>query len=67
MAEKRFYIIYPENRFVTSSQMKMWYYDAVANDEIAREYLDLDDTARMAEALSDAGIITLGQSIMGAR
>lgn len=59
----KFWIIWPESRFVTEHQMKTWYFDAVANNQIAREYLDLADVAKMAEALSDAGLITLGQGI----
>lgn len=59
----KFWIIWPENRFVSDTQMKIWYYDAVVNGQIAKEYFDLTDTAMMAEALSDAGLITLGQGI----
>lgn len=59
----KFWIIYPENRFVSEQQMKTWYFAAAANGDIAREYLDLTDVAKMAEALGDAGLITLGQAI----
>jgi hypothetical protein len=61
----KFWIIWPENRFVSENQMKTWYFDAVANNEISREYLDLKDVSKMAAALNDAGLITLGQSIQG--
>lgn len=59
----RFWIIWPEARFVPAAQIRRWYFDAVANDQIAPEYLDEVRPERMAEALSDAGLITLGQSI----
>jgi hypothetical protein len=63
--DAKFWIVWPEQRFVSADQIRTWYSDAVANGEMAREYLDLTDVGRMAEGLSDAGMITLGQSIEG--
>lgn len=55
-----FYIVYPERRYVRASQIHTWYDDAVANGEIDQCYLNAKTHNEMAEALSDAGIITLG-------
>jgi len=55
------YILWPERRWVSESTMWTWYGDAVANREIADEYLYAHDLQTARRALSDAGIITLGQ------
>lgn len=57
------FIIWPDKRYVSLAQIKVWYSDAVANGDMGAKYLDLLDPWKMAEGLSDAGIITLGQSI----
>jgi hypothetical protein len=59
----RFYIIWPEKRFVAAGEIKTWYEDAVANGEIDSEYEGLsdDEVEIMADALHQAGAITLGK------
>lgn len=54
------YIIYPERRIVDDETIEMWYIDALANREIAEEYLHAKTIDQMARALDDAGIVTLG-------
>ena len=56
------YILWPEQRWVPEGTLRMWYSDAVANREIADEYLDAHDLQTMRRALSDAGLITLGHA-----
>ena len=60
MIKHNFYIVYPEVRFVSDRQIESWYADAVANDEIASEYLYAHDLQTKARGLSDSGVITLG-------
>jgi len=57
-------IIYPEIRNITDEQISSWYADAVVNKECE----DLDairhstiTIREMAEALHNAGLITLGK------
>ncbi len=57
-------LVYPEKRVVSNETIAQWYRDAVANDEIAPDYLSTEKhpTVRdMAAALMDAGIITVGE------
>jgi len=56
------YIIWPEKRFVDADTINSWYSDAVSNNEIAEEFLDIpkDNILQQGLALSDAGLITLG-------
>lgn len=56
-----FHLVYPEARTVSSGRISGWYMDAVANGKLAPEYLNLDatDFDKMAEALEDAGLITV--------
>ncbi len=60
MSEQKFRIVWPECRFVSANQIKVWYHDGVANGDIGRDYLGLEDVSKMAAALHDAGTITLG-------
>ena len=55
------YILWPERRWVPETQLWGWYNDAVANGEISDEYLGAHDLQTIRRALSDAGLITLGQ------
>lgn len=54
------YIIYPEQRWIDDTKLAMWYSDACTNGEVDDEYMGATTIKRMAAALSDAGIITLG-------
>jgi len=54
-----FQIIWPERRWVSEDQIKMWYTDAVANGEA--EETQLNDVEEMARELSSIGHITLGR------
>jgi len=54
-----FYIIYPGQRYVTAAQIHTWYSDACANGQIGKRYLDAKTHKEMADALADAGKITL--------
>jgi len=66
-----FYIIYPERRHVSAKWIHSMYRDALANGYIAEEYRGLNEVyinanpgighQKMADGLSDAGIITLGK------
>ena len=55
------YIIWPEQRHVSDETLWTWYRDAIDNRQIADEYLHAHDLQTVRRALSDAGIITLGQ------
>jgi hypothetical protein len=55
------YIVWPEKRYVTDDQIDVWYEDAVANDEIDAHYLGAETTQAKAEALDDAGLLTIGK------
>jgi|HubBroStandDraft_4_1064222.scaffolds.fasta_scaffold153449_2 hypothetical protein len=55
-------ILWPERRWLTAGQLWTWYEDAVANGEIADEYLYAHDLQTARRALNAAGIIILGQS-----
>lgn len=55
------YILWPEKRWVPEAKMWSWYRDAVDNGQIAEEYLHAHDLQTVRRALSDAGIVTLGQ------
>lgn len=56
------YLIYPEKKWIPVEKLSGWYHDAVANEEIDPSYVGLsdDEWSMQAEALSDAGLITLG-------
>lgn len=57
-------LVYPEKRVVSNATIATWYSDAVANNQIAQDYLSTEKhpTIRdMAAALMDAGIITVGE------
>lgn len=54
-----FKLLYPERRVVSERQIKTWYSDAVANDEVDDK--TCTDVIDMAKELSSAGIITLGR------
>jgi hypothetical protein len=55
------YIVWPEKRYVTDEQINVWYEDAVANDEIDAPYLDAKTPEAKAEALEDAGLLSIGR------
>jgi hypothetical protein len=55
-----FHILWPEVKDVSSDTIEMWYADAVANDEIDADLMNLNDNVEKAKALDDAGLITLG-------
>lgn len=59
-----FEIIWPERRYVSIEQIRLWYGDAVANGEIDEDILpDCDECAdAMARELHYLGTITLGRS-----
>ncbi len=52
-------IIWPDHRWVTKAQIRLWYADAVANGEA--EETELKDVEEMARELSSIGVITLGK------
>lgn len=58
MSEK-FEIVWPQKRWVSAAQIKVWYSDAVANGEA--EETKLTDVDKMARELSSIGVITLGR------
>jgi hypothetical protein len=60
--EDRIYIIWPDQRYVTESQVWAWYEDAVADGQIAEEYLFAHDLETAQRALMDAGLITFGHA-----
>lgn len=51
-------IIWPQVKWVSETQIRQWYEDAVASYEDIQ--LGLDDPVDQAKALDDIGIITLG-------
>jgi hypothetical protein len=53
-----FTLEYPERKTVTDQTIRDWYYDACANGEIGTYHLRAPDVKSMADALSDAGLIT---------
>jgi hypothetical protein len=53
-----FKIIYPETRWVSESQIRQWYEDAVANGEADE---GIEDVREMAYELSSVGHITLSK------
>ncbi len=58
-----FRILWPEERTVEAEVIRGWYADAIANGEVVPGSLRIrDDVAGMANALSEAGKITLGRS-----
>lgn len=61
-----FNIIWPERRAVMESAIRQWFHDADANGELdptlAFEAKQCDDTILMAQALADAGLITLAHN-----
>ncbi len=59
MSYRRFEIIWPEHRYVSEDQIKLWYSDAIANGDA--EETNLNDPEEMARELSSIGVITLGR------
>jgi len=57
----KFYIIWPERRFVSEETIAMWFSDALANEEIDAELARVTDPEMMARELHYAGLITLGR------
>lgn len=54
-----FYICYPREGVVSSRDIRTWFNDAKANNQIDARFRSVRDTLAMARALNDAGIITL--------
>ena len=50
-----YYIVYPEERWVNEDTVRMWYDDAVSNDESDSGYVDMD---LIIEELMNAGFVT---------
>jgi hypothetical protein len=59
--EEMFYVIWPDPRWVSEAQIRSWYDDAVADGDIAEEYLFAHDVETMQRALSDCGFVTFGR------
>ncbi len=55
-----FEIVWPDHRYVSEDQIKIWYSDALVNGDAEDETL-FDDIEAMARELSCIGIITLGR------
>jgi hypothetical protein len=55
----RFEIIWPEHKWVSAAQIKVWYEDACANCEA--DETELNDVEEMARELDSIGHITLGK------
>lgn len=56
-----FYIVWPEEGLVSAAKIVGWFEDAVADGKIEEDYLDAKFPQEMAQALDNAGIITLGK------
>lgn len=56
----QFEILWPDRRWVSENQIKIWYSDALANGDAEDETI-FEDTEAMARELHDIGIITLGR------
>ncbi len=54
-----FEIVWPNHRWVSAAQIRVWYSDAVANGEA--EETALNDVEEMVRELSSIGHITLGR------
>lgn len=57
-----FFIVWPERRNVPDDKIMTWAADAVANKEILADEVDLKNPASCAQALHDAGLITLASA-----
>lgn len=56
--DKEYWSAWPgDKRFYSRDEIRAEYFKAVAEDRIGREYLDLEDVDRMADALHDHEII----------
>lgn len=57
----KFFIIWPEKRWIDESKIRLWFSDAVANGELSEEYAtDITAPEDMAKELHSLGTITLG-------
>jgi hypothetical protein len=56
----KFEIVWPDHRWVSEDQIKIWYSDALVNGNAEDETI-FDDPEAMARELSDIGTITLGR------
>ncbi len=56
----KFEIIWPDRRWVSEDQIKMWYSDAMVNGDAEDETI-FDDVEAMARELHNIGTITLGR------
>ncbi len=56
----KFEIIWPNRRWVSEDQIKMWYSDAMGNGDIDDDGI-LNDPEEMARELHNIGTITLGR------
>ena len=50
-----YYTVYPEERWVSEDTIRMWYDDAVSNDECDSGYIDMD---LIIGELMSAGFVT---------
>ena len=50
-----YYIVYPDERWVSEDTIRMWYDDAVSNDECDSGYIDMD---LIIGELMSAGFVT---------
>lgn len=55
-------LIYPEKREVTETQIRQWCLDAIDNGDVDPQDVDQESVQSMAEALEDAGLITLAKA-----
>jgi hypothetical protein len=58
---KRYHLLYPEDRWVSADDIERWYWDAVSDNEMGEEYINVHclDIETMIAGLSDMGFITL--------
>ena len=56
------YIVYPEERWVNEARIRMWYADAVDNDECEGGHTELEF---MMRELDDIGHVTFTTKIRG--
>ena len=55
-------IIYPENRTLTTDEVKSWALDTVVNERIKQDWIDSLPIERAIEILQDHGLATFVKS-----
>lgn len=60
---ERYWIIWPERRWLSHKDLLLAYEDAIANDELEEEDRDATTVQDIQRALSSAGIYTFGRSV----